>query len=394
MVLQVKQPKVVSFKPLPIALKEMEPVFTDFAKFMSCDVQVQVQANEGSGDVEDLVPVGSGIHVQGPIDEGGGAVLVLVCEEDDIQDLFAEEGDVNTRLHGDEGGGVIEVPEEADKSEVNKGGDDERVQDDTEDRGDRDLHNNFEEETFGGESTVKDVDILDNRKEMARKVPDNVDGEDRSFEVPAKETLDADLKEVTEATNEPEATVVPVDEAPVKTLIDVEEITEAHSEETPTPVDSSEAKPTKKPVDFCPSSQGGLGEEGALVGTTTPSGPSSPRGSGVPVRIPQTLKPKLTIRMSLSFHAKVFDPLGLVLPTRMIGMLLFRTSLQEMKKELKGRIPWDEHLVGDLLAQWLRYFEKLLRLDKIKFKRSFKLETLTSAIKQPSLMTIKMLLVQ
>eukprot|EP00092_Neocalanus_flemingeri_P019802 GFUD01021446.1.p1 GENE.GFUD01021446.1~~GFUD01021446.1.p1 ORF type:complete len:1086 (+),score=319.56 GFUD01021446.1:394-3651(+) len=34
-VLQVKQPKVVSFKPLPIALKEMEPVYTDFAKFMS-----------------------------------------------------------------------------------------------------------------------------------------------------------------------------------------------------------------------------------------------------------------------------------------------------------------------------------------------------------------------
>jgi ubiquitin-activating enzyme E1 len=37
-VLQVKQPKVVSFKPLPITLKEMKPVFTDFAKFMSCDV--------------------------------------------------------------------------------------------------------------------------------------------------------------------------------------------------------------------------------------------------------------------------------------------------------------------------------------------------------------------
>eukprot|EP00092_Neocalanus_flemingeri_P104756 GFUD01134217.1.p1 GENE.GFUD01134217.1~~GFUD01134217.1.p1 ORF type:complete len:1086 (+),score=319.82 GFUD01134217.1:272-3529(+) len=34
-VLQVKQPKVVSFKPLPTALKEMEPVYTDFAKFMS-----------------------------------------------------------------------------------------------------------------------------------------------------------------------------------------------------------------------------------------------------------------------------------------------------------------------------------------------------------------------
>jgi hypothetical protein len=58
---------------------------------------------------------------------------------------------------------------------------------------------------------------------------------------------------------------------------------EAHSEETPTPVNSSEVKPTKKPVDFCPGSQGGLGEEGALVGTTTPSGPSSLRVSGVPV---------------------------------------------------------------------------------------------------------------
>jgi len=34
-VLQVKQPKIVSFKPLPIALKEMEPVYTDFGKFMS-----------------------------------------------------------------------------------------------------------------------------------------------------------------------------------------------------------------------------------------------------------------------------------------------------------------------------------------------------------------------
>ena len=124
---------------------------------------------------------------------------------------------------------------------------------------------------------VKDVEILLNYVCL-------LNDEDRSFEVPAKETLDADLKEVTEATNEPEATVVAVDEAPVKTLVDVEEITEAHSEETPTPVDSSEVKPTKKPVDFCPSSQGGLGEEGALVGTTTPSGPRPLRRSGVPVR--------------------------------------------------------------------------------------------------------------
>ena len=33
-VLQVKQPKAISFKPIPIALREMEPFLTDFAKFM------------------------------------------------------------------------------------------------------------------------------------------------------------------------------------------------------------------------------------------------------------------------------------------------------------------------------------------------------------------------
>ena len=30
---QVKQPEVVSFKPMPLAMKVMEPVVTDFAKF-------------------------------------------------------------------------------------------------------------------------------------------------------------------------------------------------------------------------------------------------------------------------------------------------------------------------------------------------------------------------
>merc|ERR1711936_487212 len=34
-VTQVKQPKIVAFKPLPTALTEMEPILTDFAKFMS-----------------------------------------------------------------------------------------------------------------------------------------------------------------------------------------------------------------------------------------------------------------------------------------------------------------------------------------------------------------------
>ena len=41
----------------------------------------------------------------------------------------------------------------------------------------------------------------------------------------------------------------------------------------------------------------------------------------------------LTLRICLSLHAKAFDPLGLVLPTRIIGMLLFRNTLQFIKRD-------------------------------------------------------------
>ena len=49
------------------------------------------------------------------------------------------------------------------------------------------------------------------------------------------------------------------------------------------------------------------------------------------------IKPVLTLRISLSIHAKTYDPLGLVLPTRMMGNLLFRNTLQLLKKEQKGK---------------------------------------------------------
>mgnify|MGYP001252342840 CR=1 FL=1 len=61
-------------------------------------------------------------------------------------------------------------------------------------------------------------------------------------------------------------------------------------------------------------------------------------------QLPREIKPRLTLRICLRFHMKIFDPLGLVMPTKMIGNLLFRISLQVIKKEGKGRIPWDECL--------------------------------------------------
>ena len=48
-----------------------------------------------------------------------------------------------------------------------------------------------------------------------------------------------------------------------------------------------------------------------------------------------TIKPHLTLQVCLSLHAKPFDPLGLVLPMRMIGSLLFGETLlfQERKED-------------------------------------------------------------
>ena len=87
---------------------------------------------------------------------------------------------------------------------------------------------------------------------------------------------------------------------------------------------------------------------------------------------PVTVKPKLTLKLCLHFHMKVFDPLGLVMPTKMIGSFLFRRTLQIVKKAERGRIPWDEVLSDSLLEEWLEYLDMLRSLDSVRFPRSFK----------------------
>ena len=92
--------------------------------------------------------------------------------------------------------------------------------------------------------------------------------------------------------------------------------------------------------------------------------------------LPRSVKPVLTLRIGLSFHAKAYDPLGLVLPTRMIGSLLFRKSLQLLKKEQKGKIPWDDKMPENIVDEWLEYFNMLTQLHTINFKRSIKPENI------------------
>ena len=74
------------------------------------------------------------------------------------------------------------------------------------------------------------------------------------------------------------------------------------------------------------------------------------------------------LRICLSLHAKPYDPLSLILPVKMVGSLLFRNTLQELKRLHVGKIPWDEEIVSEELKKsWFDYFEMLLGLDQIKF---------------------------
>jgi len=90
---------------------------------------------------------------------------------------------------------------------------------------------------------------------------------------------------------------------------------------------------------------------------------------------------KLSLRDCLSLHARAFDPLGLILPLKMKGNLLFRETLQYLSNKLKkenpeiksqGRLPWDEEVLGDLIDSWSEYFQMLEAVKDIKFPRSIK----------------------
>ena len=94
-----------------------------------------------------------------------------------------------------------------------------------------------------------------------------------------------------------------------------------------------------------------------------------------------TIAPHMTLRACLSLHATPFDALGLVLPTKVIGNILFRNTLQVIKKGNKGKIPWDDVIEGDLKEAWCQYFSMLSQLDSITFPRSFKPHGVDDSVK-------------
>ena len=74
--------------------------------------------------------------------------------------------------------------------------------------------------------------------------------------------------------------------------------------------------------------------------------------------------------------------MGLVHPTRMIGNILFRKTIQFLKivnddKKLKNKIPWDAPVENfdedhNFKDKWVDYFKMLSCLQETVFPRSYK----------------------
>ena len=128
-------------------------------------------------------------------------------------------------------------------------------------------------------------------------------------------------------------------------------------------------------------------EEGNGQGRGEATLSSSSLSESVPVYDPSlsptfrvTIKPNLTLRAALSIHMKPYDPLGFILPTRMIGSLLLRKTIQMLKKGVKGPVPWDDVIEGDISQKWFDYFSMLAAINEVRFPRSYKPKNVNKVI--------------
>ena len=97
----------------------------------------------------------------------------------------------------------------------------------------------------------------------------------------------------------------------------------------------------------------------------------------------------LMLRDCLSIHAKCYTPLGLALPVKMRGNILFRKTLQYLKVTCPGGkspIQWDTVVPVELLQEWFEYFLDLHKLKDITFPRCSKPKNVDSSI-LPTLVT-------
>lgn len=79
----------------------------------------------------------------------------------------------------------------------------------------------------------------------------------------------------------------------------------------------------------------------------------------------------LTIRQLLSQVASLYDPIGLVTPTKQKGPILVRIAFQEAGSR-ETRDTWDKLLSVKLREESIQLFEEYISLSRITFHRSLK----------------------
>ena len=76
----------------------------------------------------------------------------------------------------------------------------------------------------------------------------------------------------------------------------------------------------------------------------------------------------LTKRLTLSFIARLFDPLGLVGPVVVVAKIFMQT-LWTIKDENGNVWPWDKELPPSLKQRWVEYHQQLPQLNTLRIDR-------------------------
>ena len=129
-----------------------------------------------------------------------------------------------------------------------------------------------------------------------------------------------------------------------------------HSNEASLETENEPSEPVREEQSYAKSQLGVKAGETKLLGL-----PWNKADDKIAVQFQKSEVSTPTKREVLSNIAKIYDPLGVVSPTSLIGKLLYREICDR-------KIPWDKELPPDLVAKWTLWQNVLP--DKVEFPRS------------------------
>ena len=80
----------------------------------------------------------------------------------------------------------------------------------------------------------------------------------------------------------------------------------------------------------------------------------------------------LTRLLVVSQAARVYDPLGLVIPTTLLAKVLIRKLCMKDENESNKSFDWDEIMPEKMKKEWLSFFLELYYVESLHFPRCVK----------------------